>query len=112
RDLMLLAEAAESGARLHICHVSTPQTVELVRWGKSRGWPVTAEVCPHHLVLSDEICADADPLYKVNPPLRERAVVASLRAGLADGTIDAVATDHAPHPAPTKARPWAQAAFG
>jgi dihydroorotase len=83
-----------------------------VRWAKSKGWPVTAEACPHHLLLTDELAATYDPIYKVNPPLRGQSDVEALRAGLADGTIDIVATDHAPHPHEDKDCEWQAAAFG
>lgn len=109
RDCLL---AAHVGSRLHVCHVSTAGSVEIVRWAKSKGWDVTAEVCPHHLLLTDELAASYDPIYKVNPPLRTAADVEALRAGLADGTIDVVATDHAPHPREDKDCEWAAAAFG
>lgn len=110
RDVML---SADTGGRLHICHVSTRAAVDVIRWAKSRGWPVTAEVTPHHLFLDDEIARQTvDPALKVNPPLRTADDVAAVRAGLIDGTIDAVATDHAPHPSERKAPPWTQAAFG
>ncbi len=95
-----------------MCHVSTAGSVEIIRWAKSKGWRVTAEVTPHHLFLTEDLVADYDPVYKVNPPLRTAADVAALRAGLADGTIDCVATDHAPHPAEDKETEWAVAAFG
>ena len=109
RDCLL---AAHVGSRLHVCHVSTAGSVEIVRWAKSKGWPVTAEACPHHLLLTDERAATYDPIYKVNPPLRSSADVEALRAGLADGTIDIVATDHAPHPHEDKDCEWQAAAFG
>jgi dihydroorotase len=109
RDCLL---AAHVGSALHICHVSTAGSVEIIRWAKSKGWRVTAEVTPHHLLLTDELTASYDPVYKVNPPLRTAADVAAVRAGLADGTIDCVATDHAPHPVETKETEWAQAAYG
>ena len=109
RDCLL---AAHVGSRLHVCHVSTAGSVEIVRWAKSKGWNVTAEVTPHHLLLTDELAATYDPLFKVNPPLRSAADVEALRAGLADGTIDVVATDHAPHPHEDKDCEWAAAAFG
>ncbi|MGH3370780.1 MAG: amidohydrolase family protein, partial [Nocardioidaceae bacterium] len=98
--------------RLHVCHVSTAGSVEIVRWAKSKGWNVTAEACPHHLLLTDELATTYDPIYKVNPPLRSAADVEALRAGLADGTIDIVATDHAPHPLEDKDCEWQAAAFG
>ncbi|HET6826148.1 MAG TPA: dihydroorotase [Amnibacterium sp.] len=109
RDV-LLAEAA--GARLHVCHVSTAGSVELIRWAKARGVRVTAEVTPHHLLLTDEAARGYDPRFKVNPPLRTADDVAALRAGLADGTLDVVATDHAPHPAEAKRSEWQAAANG
>ncbi|MGZ4441577.1 MAG: dihydroorotase [Nocardioidaceae bacterium] len=109
RDCLL---AAHGDSRLHVCHVSTAGSVEIVRWAKSKGWNVTAEACPHHLLLTDELAATYDPIYKVNPPLRSAADVEALRAGLADGTIDAVATDHAPHPHEDKDCEWQAAAFG
>jgi len=109
RDVLL---AAHVGSRLHVCHVSTAGSVELIRWAKSKGWRVTAEVTPHHLLLTDERVASYDPVFKVNPPLRTREDVEALRAALADGTIDAVATDHAPHPVEDKDCEWAAAAMG
>ena len=104
--------AAHVGSVLHICHVSTAGSVEIIRWAKSKGWQVTAEVTPHHLLLTDELVAGYDPVYKVNPPLRTAADAAALRQALADGTIDCVATDHAPHPLEDKETEWAAAAFG
>jgi dihydroorotase len=95
-----------------VCHVSTAGSVEIVRWAKSKGWNVTAEACPHHLLLTDALAATYDPIYKVNPPLRSATDVEALRAGLADGTIDVVATDHAPHPHEDKDCEWQAAAFG
>jgi dihydroorotase len=109
RDCLL---AGHVGSRLHVCHVSTAGSVELIRWAKSKGWDVTAEVTPHHLLLTDEAVTTYDPVFKVNPPLRTAEDVAALRDGLADGTIDAVATDHAPHPLEDKESEWAAAAFG
>ncbi len=109
RDCLL---SAHVGSRLHVCHVSTAGSVEIVRQAKANGWDVTAEVCPHHLLLTDELAATYDPIYKVNPPLRGRTDVEALRRGLADGTIDIVATDHAPHPHEDKDCEWAAAAFG
>jgi dihydroorotase len=109
RDCLL---AAHVGSALHICHVSTAGSVEIIRWAKSKGWQVTAEVTPHHLLLTDELAVGYDPVYKVNPPLRTAADVAALREGLADGTIDCVATDHAPHPAESKESEWSTASFG
>jgi dihydroorotase len=109
RDCLL---AAHVGSRLHVCHVSTAGSVEIIRQAKASGWNVTAEVCPHHLLLTDDLAATYDPIYKVNPPLRTVADTEALRAGLADGTIDIVATDHAPHPLEDKDCEWAAAAFG
>jgi dihydroorotase len=109
RDCLL---AAHVGSRLHVCHVSTAGSVELIRQAKAAGWNVTAEVTPHHLLLTDELAASYDPVYKVNPPLRTAADTEALRAGLADGTIDVVATDHAPHPFEDKDCEWGAAAFG
>jgi dihydroorotase len=109
RDVLL---AAHVGSRLHICHVSTAGSVEIIRWAKSKGWAVTAEVTPHHLLLTDELAETYNPRYKVNPPLRTTADVNALREGLADGTIDIVATDHAPHPIEDKECEWDAAAFG
>lgn len=109
RDVLL---AEQVGSRVHICHVSTAGSVEIVRWAKARGVNVTAEVTPHHLLLTDDLVADFDPVYKVNPPLRTEADVLALRAALADGTIDVVATDHAPHPREAKECEWQAAAFG
>src|ERR1700712_2745534 len=109
RDVLL---AQHVGSRLHICHVSTAGSVEIIRWAKSRGIDVTAEVTPHHLILTDELARGYDPVFKVNPPLRTDADVAAVRAGLAAGTIDAVATDHAPHAVEDKESEWAMARPG
>jgi dihydroorotase len=109
RDILLTEHVA---SRLHVCHVSTAGSVELIRWAKSRGVNVTAEVTPHHLLLTDELAATYDPVFKVNPPLRSRDDVEAVRRGLADGTIDAVATDHAPHALEDKEAEWQTAAFG
>ncbi|HQR27427.1 MAG TPA: dihydroorotase [Nocardioides sp.] len=109
RDCLL---AAHVGSRLHVCHVSTAGSVEIVRQAKEQGWAVTAEVTPHHLLLTDQLAATYDPIYKVNPPLRSAEDTAALRAGLAEGVIDVVATDHAPHPFEDKDCEWAAAAFG
>jgi dihydroorotase len=109
RDVLLVEHVR---SRLHVCHVSTSGSVEIIRWAKSRGIDVTAEVTPHHLLLTEELVSTYDPRYKVNPPLRTAADVAALRAALADGTIDAVATDHAPHPIEDKDCEWADAAPG
>lgn len=118
RDV-LLADAV--GARLHICHLSTAGSVEIVRWAKARGIRVTAEVTPHHLLLTEQLVADGggdpyrggyDARFKVNPPLRRDEDVRALRQALADGTIDIVATDHAPHPVESKECAWQEASFG
>ncbi|MFS0700679.1 dihydroorotase [Cellulomonas sp. 179-A 4D5 NHS] len=109
RDVLL---AEHVGSRLHVCHLSTAGSVEIIRWAKSRGIDVTAEVTPHHLVLTDELARGYDPVFKVNPPLRTAEDVEAVRAGLADGTIDIVATDHAPHTREDKDCEWAAAAFG
>jgi dihydroorotase len=109
RDVML---AEHTGSRLHVCHVSTAGTVEVLRWAKERGIAVTAEVTPHHLLLTCDLLESYDPVYKVNPPLRPAEDVQALRAALADGTIDAVATDHAPHADHDKDHAFADAAFG
>ena len=109
RDVLL---AEHVGARLHVCHVSTAGSVEVIRWAKARGVQVTAEVTPHHLLLTEELARDYDSRYKVNPPLRRNEDVLALRAALADGTIDIVATDHAPHPVESKDCAWDEAANG
>lgn len=109
RDLLL---AEHVGSRLHVCHLSTAGSVDIIRWGKKRGINVTAEVTPHHLLLTDELVRGYDARYKVNPPLRREEDVLAVREGLADGTIDIVATDHAPHPAENKNCEWAAAANG
>ncbi|HEY4534449.1 MAG TPA: dihydroorotase [Enteractinococcus sp.] len=109
RDI-LLAQHVDS--RVHICHVSTAGSVELIRWAKSQGINVTAEVTPHHLLLTEDYVKTYDPVYKVNPPLRKDSDVHALRQGLADGTIDTVGTDHAPHTAETKQCEWVVAAMG
>ena len=109
RDVLL---AEHVGSRLHICHLTTAGGVEIIRWAKARGIDVTAEVTPHHLLLTDESARSYDPIFKVNPPLRTEKDVLALRHGLADGTIDIVATDHAPHPGESKECEWQEAAFG
>lgn len=109
RDVLL---AEHIGARLHICHLSTKGSVEVVRWAKARGVNVTAEVTPHHLILTEELARTYDARYKVNPPLRREEDVQALRAAVADGVIDIVATDHAPHPIEKKECEWDAAAFG
>ena len=109
RDILL---AEHVGSRLHICHLTTAGGVDLVRFAKSRGISVTAEVTPHHLLLTDDLVANYDSVFKVNPPLRTEKDVIALRKGLADGTIDIVGTDHAPHPTEDKDCEWQSAAFG
>lgn len=109
RDVLL---AEHTGSRLHICHLSTAGSVDVIRWAKKRGINVTAEVTPHHLLLTDERAESYDARFKVNPPLRRAEDVMALREALADGTIDIVATDHAPHPVESKDCEWGAAAFG
>jgi dihydroorotase len=109
RDVLLVDHVK---SRLHICHLTTAGGVEIIRWAKARGINVTAEVTPHHLLLTDDYANSYDPIFKVNPPLRTQRDVEALREGLADGTIDIVATDHAPHPAEAKECEWQEAAFG
>jgi dihydroorotase len=109
RDVLLVEHV---GSRLHVCHVSTAGSVEILRQARARGIRVTAEVTPHHLLLTDERATSYDPVYKVSPPLRTGADVAALRAALAEGVIDAVATDHAPHAVEDKECEWAYARPG
>ncbi|MGL4831774.1 MAG: dihydroorotase, partial [Propionibacteriaceae bacterium] len=109
RDVQL---AKLTGARLHVCHLSTAESVEIVRWAKRQGIRVTAEATPHHLYLTTERLRSLDPVFKVNPPLRTDEHVAAVREGVLDGTIDVIGTDHAPHPAADKCRPLSSAAFG
>ena len=109
RDLIL---AGVTGARVHFQHVSTAGAVEMVRAAKAKGLRVSAEACPHHFTLTDACCAGFDPVFKVNPPLRTGADLAAIKAGLADGTIDVIATDHAPHPTEAKERPFEEAPSG
>jgi dihydroorotase len=109
RDVLL---AHHVGSRLHVCHVSTAGSVDIIRWAKARGIDVTAEVTPHHLLLTEELVRSYDPVFKVNPPLRRAEDVEALREGLADGTIDIVATDHAPHAHEDKDCEWGAASFG
>ncbi|SHJ24481.1 dihydroorotase [Actinomyces denticolens] len=109
RDVLL---AEHVGSRLHVCHLSTAGSVDIIRWAKARGINVTAEVTPHHLLLTDEKARTYSPLYKVNPPLRTAEDVEAVREALADGTIDVVGTDHAPHPVEDKDCEWAAGAFG
>ncbi|MEV8157039.1 dihydroorotase [Kocuria salsicia] len=109
RDVLLTQHV---DSRLHVCHVSTAGSVEIVRWAKERGVVVTAEVTPHHLLLTDELVRTFDPVYKVNPPLRTDEDVQALRRAVAEGVIDVVGTDHAPHPAEDKECEWSCAAHG
>ena len=97
---------------MHVAHVSSAGTVEVIRWAKAQGIDVTAEVTPHHLALTTDLLSGYDPVYKVNPPLRPSDDIEALRAGLADGTIDAVATDHAPHARHDKEHAFVDAASG
>lgn len=109
RDVLLTEHV---GSRLHVCHVSTAGSVEIIRWAKARGINLTAEVTPHHLILTEDLVKDYNPLFKVNPPLRTEKDVLALRQAVADGTIDIIATDHAPHTADSKDFEFGQAAFG
>lgn len=109
RDVLL---AEHLGTRIHICHLSTAGSVDVVRWAKKRGIAVTAEVTPHHLFLTEDLLLDKDPLFKVNPPLRLREDTVALQEAVASGVIDVVATDHAPHPQESKTCGFEQAAFG
>ena len=109
RDILL---AKHVGSRLHVCHLSTAGSVDLIRWGKRMGVAVTAEATPHHLLLTEDLASTYNPLYKVNPPLRSAEDVEAVREGLADGTIDCVGTDHAPHPLEAKDCEWQAGAFG
>ena len=109
RDALL---AEQVGARLHICHLTTAGAVDVVRWAKARGIQITAEVTPHHLMLTEDLVRSYDPVYKVNPPLRRTEDTLALREGLIDGTIDIIGTDHAPHSSEKKDCEWEQAAFG
>jgi dihydroorotase len=109
RDVLL---AEHVGSRLHVCHLSTAGSVEVLRQAKARGVRVTAEVTPHHLLLTDELAAGYDPVFKVNPPLRTAADVRALREALVEGVIDVVATDHAPHAVEDKECEWAYARPG
>lgn len=109
RDILL---AAETGAKLHICHCSTRGTVELMRMAKRLGADVTAEVCPHHFTLTDADITEADSNYKMNPPLRTKEDVKALIEGLVDGTMDCISTDHAPHSDEEKRKYFDEAPFG
>lgn len=109
RDIMI---AEELGARLHLCHCSTKESVSFVKDAKKRGIQVTAEVCPHHFAMSEEDIPGDDANYKMNPPLRKREDMEALRAGLADGIMEVISTDHAPHTAEEKSRGFEKAPFG
>lgn len=109
RDVQL---AELTGSRYHVCHVSTAESVDVIRWAKARGINVTAEVTPHHLLLMTSAVEGYDPTFKVNPPLRPDEHVEALREALADGTIECVGTDHAPHAAHDKDHAFSDAAFG
>ena len=109
RDILL---ARRTGGHVHLAHMSTKGSVELIRWGKERGIRVTAEVCPHHLSLTEESCEGYDTNAKMNPPLRTAEDVAALQEAVVDGTIDIIATDHAPHHYDEKEREFADAPFG
>lgn len=109
RDILM---AKETGVQLHLCHCSTKDSVKMIRLAKAEGLPVTGEVCPHHFLLTDEDIHSDDGNFKMNPPLRSKDDVDELIRGLQDGTIDAIATDHAPHAAEEKNVPIAKAAFG
>lgn len=109
RDALL---AEQTGARLHICHLTTVGAVDVIRWAKGRGIQITAEVTPHHLMLTEELVRGYDPIFKVNPPLRRKEDTLALRAAVLDGTIDVLGTDHAPHSIEKKDCEWESAAFG
>ena len=109
RDALL---AEQTGARLHICHLTTAGAVDVVRWAKARGIQITAEVTPHHLMLTEELVRGYDPIFKVNPPLRRTEDTLALRAAVLDGTVDVLGTDHAPHSIEKKDCEWESAAFG
>lgn len=109
RDILL---AKETGARLHLCHCSTKDSVSLIKWGKNHGVSVTAEVCPHHFAMCDDEIIGDDANFKMNPPLRAREDVHALKRGLSDGIIDVIATDHAPHSEEEKKKSIKEAPFG
>lgn len=109
RDIFL---ANETGAKLHLCHCSTKDSVALIKLAKEAGYAVSGEVCPHHFTLADEDIPADDSNYKMNPPLRSRADVEALKRGLQDGTMEVISTDHAPHGAEEKAKSMAEAPFG
>lgn len=109
RDALL---AEQTGSKLHVCHLTTAGAVDVVRWAKKRGINITAEVTPHHLMLTEELVRGYDPTFKVNPPLRRSEDTIALREALIDGTIDVIGTDHAPHAIEKKDCEWENAAFG
>ena len=109
RDVQL---ARHTGSRVHVAHVSTAASVEIIRWAKAQGIAVTAEVTPHHLALGTDLLTGYDPVFKVNPPLRPDEDRAAILAALVDGVVDAVATDHAPHARHDKEHAFEAAAFG
>lgn len=109
RDALL---AEQTGAKLHICHLTTAGAVDVIRWAKGKGIQITAEVTPHHLLLTEELVRGYDPIFKVNPPLRRKEDTLALRAAVLDGTIDVLGTDHAPHSIEKKDCEWESAAFG
>lgn len=109
RDILL---AKETGARLHLCHCSTKDSVEMIRLAKEEGLPVTGEVCPHHFILTADDILEDDGNYKMNPPLRSRADVEALKEGLRSGIMDIISTDHAPHSRDEKEKSMAEAMFG
>jgi dihydroorotase len=114
-ELMVMRDIALSrltGGRVHFQHLSTAGSVELVRRAKASGMTVTSEACPHHFTLTDAEVASYDPLFKVNPPLRTETDIAAIKDGLGDGTIDAIATDHAPHTQEVKEAPFDEAPCG
>lgn len=109
RDILL---SKETGCRLHLCHCSTKDSVEMIRLAKKEGLKVTGEVCPHHFTLCDEDIREDNADYKMNPPLRSREDVEALKTGLRDGIMDVISTDHAPHSEEEKKKPIASAPFG
>ncbi|MCL1906424.1 MAG: dihydroorotase [Propionibacteriaceae bacterium] len=109
RDIQL---ALDTGCRVHLCHISTAESVEVIRWGKNQGAPITAEVTPHHLLLGAELVQSMDTRFKVNPPLRTDEDIEAVRQALAEGVIDIVGTDHAPHKTSDKDKPMDQAKPG
>lgn len=109
RDILL---AKETGVRLHLCHCSTKDSVSLIKWAKEQGMEISGEVCPHHFTMSDEDIREDDGNFKMNPPLRSREDVEALKKGLSEGSMEVIATDHAPHSREEKAKSIKEAAFG